>query len=300
MSTPSGHRPHRGYIMANLSYSFKDLSNDHSDRQQLRYVSSSSYGKDWNGVLHAHECTELFYVTDGEGWLCTDEESRPVRKNQMVLVNPKVRHTERSSTKHQMHYIVLGIDNLQFHFGAEKEFLPFHIFELSSHRDVILPLLQTILKELEKQKDFHEEICQHYLSILLLQVQRITGQNFTVSMPSPIPYECEKAKAYMEKHFRESITLDLLAEITHWDKFYFSHQFSSAYGISPINYLLKQRVEHSRQLLETTDYSITQIAEASGFSSQNYFSQTFKKSTGMSPREYRKVAPGHEKKPKTD
>lgn len=285
--------------MANLSYSFKDLSNDHSDKQQLLYVSSSSYGEDWNGVLHSHECTELFYVTDGEGWLCTDEGACPVRKNQMVLVNPKVRHTERSSVKNQMHYIVLGINNLQFHFGNEKEFLPFRIFDLSSHTDIILPLLQTILTELEKQKDFHEEICQHYLTILLLQVRRITGQYFTVSVPSPIPYECEKAKAYMENHFREPITLDRLAELTHWDKFYFSHQFSAAYGISPINYLLKQRVEHSRQLLETTDYSITQIAEASGFSSQNYFSQTFKKSTGMSPREYRKTASDSAKKQET-
>lgn len=286
--------------MANLSYSFKDLSNDHSDRQQLRYVSSSSYGKDWKSVLHAHECTELFYVIDGEGLLCTDETSCPIRKNQMVLVNPKVRHTERSSSKYQMHYIVLGIDNLQLRFGENKEFLPFHIFDLSARKDIILPLLQTILTELEKQREFHEEICQHYLSILLLQVQRITGQSFTVSTPSPIPYECEKAKAYMEIHFREPITLDLLAEITHWDKFYFSHQFSNAYGISPINYLLRQRVEHSKRLLETTDYSVTQIAEASGFSSQNYFSQTFKKSTGMSPREYRKITPGHSRNIKPD
>lgn len=276
--------------MANLSYSFTDLSNDHSTKQKLRYVSSSSYGKDWNSVLHSHDCTELFYVTEGEGWFCTDEENCPIQKNQMVLVNPKVRHTERSSNKNQMNYIVLGIDNLQFHFGDAKEFLPFQIFQLASHRDIILPLLETILNELQTQNVFYEEICQNYLSILLLQVQRITGQNFTVSAPTLIPYECEKAKAYIEKHFREPITLDLLAEITHWDKFYFSHQFSGAYGISPINYLLKQRVEHSKQLLATTDYSVTQIAESSGFSSQNYFSQTFKKSTGMSPRDYRKLA----------
>lgn len=275
--------------MANLSYSFTDLSTDHSDKQQLRYVSSSSFGKDWSSVLHSHECTELFYVTEGEGLFCTDEESRSIKKDQMVLVNPKVRHTERSSVEKQMNYIVLGIDNLQFHFGKEKEFLPFQVFQLASHREEILPLLHTILAELEQRKHFHEEICQYYLCILLLQVQRITGQDFTASAPNPIPYECEKAKSYIKNHFRESITLDSLAEVTHWDKFYFSHQFSGAYGISPINYLLKLRVEHSKHLLETTDYSVTQIAEASGFSSQNYFSQTFKKSTGMSPREYRKT-----------
>lgn len=279
--------------MASLSYSFTDLSDDHSDRQLLRYVSSSSFGKDWNGVLHSHECTEIFYVIDGEGWFCTDEKRVPIQKNQMVIVNPKVHHTERSSASCQMHYIVLGIDNLQFHFGKEGTFLPFQIFQLSSHREVILPLLESILKELQKKQTSYEKICQHYLSILLLQVQRITGQEFSLSAPNPIPYECEKAKTYIEEHFREALTLDELAKITHWDKFYFSHQFSKAYGISPINYLLEQRVEHSRQLLRTTDYSVTQIAESSGFSSQNYFSQTFKKSTGLSPREYRKHLPGN-------
>lgn len=274
--------------MANLSYSFTDLSSDHVGGQHLRYISSSSYGKDWNGVFHSHDCTELFYVTDGEGWFCTDEAACPVGKNQMVIVNSKVRHTERSSASSQMRYIVLGIDKLQFRFGKPEIFLPFQIFHLASHRGTILPLLQAILKELEQKQPAYEEICQHYLSILLLQIQRITGQEFTVSEPSDIPYECEKTKAYMEEHFQDLITLDLLSDITHWDKFYLSHQFSKAYGISPINYLLKYRVEHSKRLLRTTDYSVTQIAESSGFSSQNYFSQVFKKSTGLSPRKYRK------------
>ena len=274
--------------MANLSYTFTDLSNDHSmEPQQLRYVTSSSFDDDWNGVLHAHDCTELFYVIDGEGWFCTNETTVPIHKNQMIIVNPKVHHTERSSQTNKMHYIVLGIDHLQVRFGKEGAFLPFQSFMLSSHRDEILPLLQEILRELKTKREAYEKICHHYLAILLLQVKRITGQEFSLSTPSPIPYECEKARLYMEEHFREPVTLEFLAELTHWDKFYFSHQFSKAYGVSPINYLLNQRIQHSKQLLQTTDYSITQIAEYSGFSSQNYFSQTFRKSTGFSPRDYR-------------
>lgn len=275
--------------MKSISHIFTDLSTDHSQhsQQRLRYAASSSYGKDWNGVLHSHDCTELFYVTDGEGWLCTDEETVPLKKNCFVIVNPKVHHTERSSDINKMHYIVLGIDNLQFHFEKEGNFLPFRIFNLSSQQEIILPLLETILDELKKKLPSHEEICQHYLSILLLQLQRHTGQEFFISTPTTIPYECEKAKAYIEDHFRDPITLDQLAELTHWDKFYFVHQFSKAYKIAPINFLLKLRVEHSKQLLRTTDYSVTQIAESSGFSSQNYFSQIFKKNLGVSPREYR-------------
>lgn len=269
-------------------YTLTDLSRNHLTIKNSRHI-SSSFKDDRISFLHSHECAELFYVTEGEGWFCTSEKRCPIQKNQIILVNPRVQHAEISSEK-QMHYIILGIENLQIHFGKENEFLPFQIFQLTSHRDTIPGLLLTILNELEQQQESHKEICQHYLSILLLQIQRITGQYFTVSAPSPIPFECEKAKTYMEKHFRESITLDTLAELTHWDKFYFSHQFSAAYGIAPINFLLNQRLAYSKQLLSSTDYSITEIAELSGFSSQNYFSQTFKKNTGISPRQYRNAA----------
>ena len=66
-----------------------------------------------------------------------------------------------------------------------------------------------------------------------------------------------------------------------------AHQFSAAFSVSPINYLLQLRITHSKRLLCDTDYSITQIAESSGFSSQNYFTQAFKKLVGVSPRAYR-------------
>ena len=273
--------------MSTLSYSLTDLSPEHQTHQHLRYVTSSSFGSDWNSVLHSHDCTELFYVTDGEGWLCTDETRIPLRKNTLVIVNPKVHHTERSSPEKKMHYIVLGIDNLQFCFHEGETFSPFQIFQLSSHREMILSLLHTILEELQKKQTSYEEVCQHYLSILLLQLHRITGKEFSFAPPPDIPYECQRAKAYIEEHFHEPVTLERIAAIVHWDKFYLSHQFSAAFSVSPINYLLQLRITHSKRLLCDTDYSITQIAESSGFSSQNYFTQAFKKLVGVSPRAYR-------------
>ena len=58
-------------------------------------------------------------------------------------------------------------------------------------------------------------------------------------------------------------------------------------GISPINYLISKRIEESKNLLCTTNYSIRDISTIVGFSNSSYFSQMFKKSTGLSPREYK-------------
>ena len=46
--------------MENLTYSFTDLATDHFHQQRLCYATSSTFGKDWNGVLHAHGCTNSF------------------------------------------------------------------------------------------------------------------------------------------------------------------------------------------------------------------------------------------------
>ena len=72
------------------------------------------------------------------------------------------------------------------------------------------------------------------------------------------------------------------------NKFYLVHAFKQYKGISPISYLIKLRIKHAKDLLITTNNSIAQISESCGFSSQSYFSQVFRKETGMTPNEFRK------------
>lgn len=95
-------------------------------------------------------------------------------------------------------------------------------------------------------------------------------------------------KRLIDERYQEPLTLDQLAEAAHVSKYYLSHAFTEDYGISPINYLIARRIEESRSLLKTTDYSISQVAGFTGFSSQSYFSQSFRRLTGMTPGEYRR------------
>lgn len=72
------------------------------------------------------------------------------------------------------------------------------------------------------------------------------------------------------------------------NKYYLAHAFTKHTGVSPINYLIKKRIEEAKNLLSATDYSVAQIALSVGFSSHAYFAQVFKKEVGMSPISYRK------------
>lgn len=97
-------------------------------------------------------------------------------------------------------------------------------------------------------------------------------------------------KEYLDDHFTENITLDLLSKESKMNKYYLVHSFTKHFGCSPISYLNEKRIEESKNLLETTNHSIASIASMIGFSSQSYFSQSFKKNTFMTPNEYRRAA----------
>ena len=83
--------------------------------------------------------------------------------------------------------------------------------------------------------------------------------------------------------------MEQLAQFSHVHKYYLVHAFSNVYGISPINYLMRARIEKAKTLLSTTDFSLSVISRSCGFSSSSYFSQTFKKVAGVSPSSYRKT-----------
>ena len=103
-----------------------------------------------------------------------------------------------------------------------------------------------------------------------------------------ISKECALAKRYIDTNYAQNITLDTLAELTHINKYYLAHSFASCIGQSPISYLSSKRLQASMELLVNTNHSIAQVASSTGFSSQSYFSQMFKKSVGMTPQQYRK------------
>ncbi len=108
--------------------------------------------------------------------------------------------------------------------------------------------------------------------------------------------ECAEIKRYLDTNYREDISLDLLAELAHLNKYYLAHTFSGSTEFPPITYLNRRRIEESKHMLGNTGYSLAQISELMGFSSPSYFSQCFRKAEGLTPNEYRRQC-GRDKRP---
>ena len=132
--------------------------------------------------------------------------------------------------------------------------------------------------------------CQAYMDILVVQLMRNTDTSMTQATGrSSTNRQCAEIRRYIDNHYKEPLTLDLLAAEVNVNKYYLAHAYKQSYGISPINYMIARRIQEGKRLLTETDLSLSQISEVLGFSSASYFSQSFRKAEGVSPVEYRKA-----------
>lgn len=92
----------------------------------------------------------------------------------------------------------------------------------------------------------------------------------------------------IHEKFAEKISLSDIASIVHVNPTYLSRKFHEEVGVSFSDYLIQYRIHKAKQfLMGNPGWSISIVAENSGFSSQNYFSTLFRKMEGISPKEFR-------------
>lgn len=264
---------------------------------QLESITKSKYDSDWHSTLHTHPFTELFYVVDGKGEFNIQGQRFPVKANDFVIINPQVEHTELSSPDEPLEYIVLGINGLSFSnlTPVSEGGHPFSFFNLRDEQKDILRYLNAMVQEATSQQMSYELVCHNLLEILLIKILRHQHFDLEVGKQSKATKDISFIKHYLETYYHESIQLEDLASMTHLSRFYISHSFKKEIGMSPMEYLIDIRIKESKILLRTTNYSISQVADIVGFTTPTYFSKQFRKSTGISPTDYREQFQGVQK-----
>ena len=138
--------------------------------------------------------------------------------------------------------------------------------------ELMFALLQTIIK---KQVDLPQ---------LETRLDRIAA-----------PYRFEilrrllEAKEYIDENFLREVYLNEIAEVAYFSPYHFLRLFKDAMGKTPRQYIIEKRLEMAKKLLKNSKKSITEISMESGFKSPNYFSRTFRKWQGATPKEFRKI-----------
>jgi two-component system response regulator YesN len=97
-----------------------------------------------------------------------------------------------------------------------------------------------------------------------------------------------KAVEYLDAHFDQSLTLEILAGRAKLSVSRLAHRFKEETGATLIEYLAWVRIGHAQRLLVETDKSCQKIADEVGYNNQSYFSRAFRRVVGITPRQFRR------------
>lgn len=93
---------------------------------------------------------------------------------------------------------------------------------------------------------------------------------------------------YIKTHIHEEITIDKLSNLCYMSKPTFFRCFKREFGLSPIDFIIQERIKAAKKLLKDLDVTISQACYSVGINNLSYFFKLFKRIEGVTPNEYRK------------
>ena len=124
------------------------------------------------------------------------------------------------------------------------------------------------------------------LTIFAQHLAMVSNQVF-IQQENSEPPVIAKARAYIQEHQTEEMTLSQVAKAVNMSSYYFCKMFKRVAGINFTDYVARVRIEKSKNLLLNPNLRVSEIAFEVGFQSLTHFNRVFKKILGQSPTDYR-------------
>ena len=239
---------------------------------------------------HRHNFYQLIYVVSGRGFVSTGNRNCPIGKNDTVLIPPETLHVP---------YTLGTMTTYEFKFDVSSEFLrgifPCGKLLLYSTDPESSSLIARAATEARLRRICSEQYISHLIAEIMISLYRnnISHSDGCGGKPLP-PAEgsvddsfANAVKKYIDGNLCEKLEARTIARKFYVSQSYLYKYFVSAYGIPPMKYINNLRIEHAKKLLQTTELSITEVAEAVGFTGLHYFSRYFSNKEHISPAKYR-------------
>lgn len=101
------------------------------------------------------------------------------------------------------------------------------------------------------------------------------------------PNNLRRVKEYIQAHLEENISLRRMADLVPMSQYHFGRLFKQSTGLSPHQYVLRQRIAKAKELLADEHLSIGEISHQLGFASRSHFTTVFGNLAGTTPSNYR-------------
>ena len=254
--------------------------------------------------LHWHAELEIVVIKKGTGLISVDFEKRTVSSGDIVFIRPGQLHSIEQNGARKMEYenIILKPELLisgEADLCARQFITPLMKGELRCVTFLtpavpgypeISDCLSRIDHLCEKRPDGYQLAVKGFLYQLVFLL--LSHRQKKSTSPALQTKSLEKIKTilkYVEEHYADHITIDDMAAITFYSKSHFMKFFKAHMGTGFIEYLNDYRLTIAERLLRTSDATVLEIAEKSGFDNLSYFNRMFKRKYGQSPGKQRKL-----------
>ncbi|KEO75381.1 helix-turn-helix domain-containing protein [Anditalea andensis] len=163
----------------------------------------------------------------------------------------------------------------------------FHLNNNIELNDIINRFVQIGLNDVTKEKDIIASLALKEFLIRLSQTQARDMLEKTYKQlagSNRLAYVAD----YIKNNIRENLSLDILSKKACLSKNHFSRSFKNELGVSPTEYVLKERLKLARKYLLSTENRVQEVCFMAGFKNITYFIRAFKQEFGITPKAFRK------------
>lgn len=241
---------------------------------------------------HWHTNLEVVYLLMGEAKITVNDQVHMAKTGDIVIFNTNDIHRIDAESD-DIHYYSLvfdnkfcndqGFDTINNEFNVVTEDLEMrNIFQIIGH-------------EMNKEKKYYQDAVRALsitMLILLFRNQKIKKDQ-KIDTHIPQIHYVKDALEYIHNHYHEDLSLDMIADYAGVSKYHFSRVFKDVTSLTINQYINNLRCKQARQLLLTTELSVSEIAEQTGFRSVSYFTKAYKRLFSQTPTESRKESTVH-------
>ena len=233
------------------------------------------------------DCRLLVYTQEGSGTLLLPGRECALTTGSLLYLDCRNLSFSLAAAQHPWRFVVFSLGGGLF--NVYESLVPFHTFVLMQ-TDSYSPVLRSIGQLLAgstgpalENKLRDSSLITAILTELFVNVFHLENEDVTCA-----PY-LRELKHYIDTHLTSRIRLDDLEQRCHMSKYRICHDFSTVFGLPPLKYLNKKRMEAAENLLLSTRKKIHEIAQETGFENTNHFINLFKKEYGSTPQAYREA-----------
>ena len=224
--------------------------------------------------MHAHACTEVVFYLRGEGCLKQGGASLPYAPGRVSVYQATQQHADLPTTD--------GIQLCVGVTGCSADKLTPGMWQTDPE---LAACAERIRREVPAaQKPGAQDRLDILAGWLVLELRRVTGG---MVRTDGLPYHVSAAKEILDSRFNEDIDLQELAGRLFISPDYLRHIFKQSLGESPLNYLIRRRLDSACELLNRTDLPVGEVGQRVGLDNAYYFSRIFHRRLGLTPSAYR-------------